>query len=556
MLKNCRQCSAEFEITDQDLEFLENVSPMFQNKKESVPPPGLCPDCRFQQRLSFRNLRNLSHRKCDFTGKAIISCYRDSSPHTVYHSNEWWGDGWDALSYGRDFDFSRPFFEQFHELYLQVPVVHQYATHDIENSEYVNGVGNCKNCYLSFMMDYCEDCYYVSYAAQTRSSIDCLGVTHCELCYECVDCRDCYNLFFAQRSVNCSDSILLSDCQRCKHCIGCSNLVDKEYCIFNKQCTPEEFEAQNKLLLSGGLERATEQFREWLKKMPKKYYFGNSNESFSGDSIHHIKNSFHCFDAAELENCKYCNYAFQSSNCMDLHVFGDRSSWLYQCTATGQNCSNDLFCLLCWNSSNNLYCHLINGSQNCFGCSGLKSKKYCILNKQYTKEDYERLVPKIIAHMRKTGEWGEYFPVQISAFGYNDSEAQEYFPLSKKEATEKGWRWQDEDRVEEKYMGPEVEIPETIEAVDESICSKILVCTVTGKPYKIIPQELKFYKQTGIPLPKKCPEQRHRERWALRNPRHIWVRKCDRCQKDVETTYALDRPEIVYCEECYLSTVY
>jgi hypothetical protein len=28
------------------------------------------------------------------------------------------------------------------------------------------------------------------------------------------------------------------------------------------------------------------------------------------------------------------------------------------------------------------------------------TKEYCILNKQYTKEEYEILVPKIIEHMK------------------------------------------------------------------------------------------------------------------------------------------------------------
>ncbi len=554
----CKQCRQDFPVAQDDLVFYDNMSPVIAGKKYGLPPPALCPLCRLQLRLSFRNLRNLSHRVCDRTGKAIVSCYRASSPHTVYHSQEWWGDGWDALQYGRDFDPSRPFFDQFFDLYRAVPVVNQYATKDLENSEYINGASHCKNCYLSFMMDFCEDCYYISYAERDRSCIDCLGIVGCELCYECVDCRDCYQLLFGQRCIHCTDSIFLSDCLRCKHCIGCTNLVDKEYHIFNKPCLPEEYERQKKTLLGGDrLPESLERFRAWSRSAPKKYYFGSNNEQFSGDSITHVKNSYHCFDVNHLENCKYCTYVFHADNCMDYHVYGNHSSWIYNCAATGTNCTHNAFCLCCWSGSSfNLYCHLINASSHCFGCSGLKNKKYCVLNKQYTQAEYEQIVPVIIEHMRKAGEWGEFFPAAISPFGYNESEAQEYFPLAKADAHEGGWRWQEEESSKDQYLGPVVEIPTSIAATSDDICSNILLCETTGKAYKIIPQELQFYRLMGIPVPRKCPDQRHKERVALRNPRKLWSRECAKCKTSIETTYAPERQETIYCENCYLSTLY
>lgn len=64
-----------------------------------------------------------------------------------------------------------------------------------------------------------------------------------------------------------------------------------------------------------------------------------------------------------------------------------------------------LFSYNCWTSSELAYCIDCYDTKNCFGCIGLRNKQYCILNKQYTKEQYEELVPKIIEHMTKTGEW-------------------------------------------------------------------------------------------------------------------------------------------------------
>ena len=175
---------------------------------------------------------------------------------------------------------------------------------------------------------------------------------------------------------------------------------------------------------------------------------------------------------------------------------------------------------------------------------------------QYTKEEYESLAGQIIEHMQKTGEWGEYFPLSMCPYGYNETNAVDYFPLSKKQAVGAGFAWRDETEKQETYLGPPPAVPDDIADVGDDICEKILVCDVTGKPFKVIPQELKFYRFMGISLPHRCFEQRHKDRIAKRNPRHLWTRACAKCSKQIQTTYAPDRPETVYCEDCYLSTVY
>ena len=124
------------------------------------------------------------------------------------------------------------------------------------------------------------------------------------------------------------------------------------------------------------------------------------------------------------------------------------------------------------------YCELCFGNQNLFGCIGLRHKKYCILNKQYTKEEYEKMVAKIIQHMQQTGEWGEFFPKELSPFAYNETIAYEYFPLEKEEALAKGLRWY-EDESEKMYRGPKYEIPDDIKDVNDEILKTILTCEET-----------------------------------------------------------------------------
>jgi hypothetical protein len=183
---------------------------------------------------------------------------------------------------------------------------------------------------------------------------------------------------------------------------------------------------------------------------------------------------------------------------------------------------------------------------------------HCILNKQYTKEEYERLVPKIIEHMRKANEWGEFLPIETSLFGYNKSSAQMYYPLTKAGAEEKGWKWDEYDPPlpEVQRTITAKQLPDTIGDTPDDILNWAIICEKTGKPFKIQSLELKLLRRMNVPIPRRCPDQRHLDRFALRNPRKLWTRPCMKCGKQMQTTYAPNRPEIVYCEECYLKEVY
>src|SRR3989344_3244366 len=116
MQQTCRQCSAGFEITDEDLSFYDKVSPVFNGKKELIPPPTLCPDCRDQRRLAQMNRIYLYRRKSSATNKDIISIYSPEKALIVYENEIWFGDSWDPLDYGQTPDFSKPIFVQLQSL--------------------------------------------------------------------------------------------------------------------------------------------------------------------------------------------------------------------------------------------------------------------------------------------------------------------------------------------------------------------------------------------------------------------------------------------------------
>src|SRR3989339_762302 len=193
-MKICTQCHQSFTPAPAEVEFLKRIN---------LPLPTLCPTCRRQWRFAWRNERTLYHRTCDLTGKQIISIYSPHSPYKVYDQNEWHTDKWDAMEYGRDFDFNRPFFDQFNELMLDAPKTSMFSSRN-ENSDYTNGAQQDKNCYMIFVSDHNQDCYY-SYAIDSCTDCtECLNCYKSTLCIECIDCSNSYNLAFSEKSHNCS----------------------------------------------------------------------------------------------------------------------------------------------------------------------------------------------------------------------------------------------------------------------------------------------------------------------------------------------------------------
>jgi hypothetical protein len=128
----------------------------------------------------------------------------------------------------------------------------------------------------------------------------------------------------------------------------------------------------------------------------------------------------------------------------------------------------------------------------------MKKNSYCILNKQYSEDRYEKLVLKIVRHMQETGEWGQFFPIRISPFSFNKTIGFEYYPVGKKEALEKGWSWENDLNS----------------GSSRAKSSDLQTCEVSGKLFRVSTQELVLLERLNLQPPKKCPQVRHVERMA------------------------------------------
>lgn len=561
--KVCKQCSQHFVVEDEDLRFYHQISPTFDGKTFDIPAPTLCPDCRRQRRIAWRNVGNFYVRKSDLSGKQIISCVAPNSKFNIYHNDEWMSDQFDPYEYARDYDFTRPFFEQLHELSLQVPRPHMNSARN-ENSEYINNSSDCKNCYLIENSTEAEDSLYSLGLFYSKDCVDCFKAFKSENCYECINIEKCYGCYFCKDCFNCSESFLLEDCTGCKNCYGCSNLSNKQYWIFNEQKTKEEFEKLKQAFLESDVSeraRLIAEVNNNRSNSPKKFAHVLSNENCKGDYIFHSKKSNGFF----LDNCEEINNSTNLSYCkdyFDVDYWGDHSEICYESAEIGTQAHNILFSRKCHGNIRNIYYSLdcCFGSHDLFGCCGIKHGEYSILNKKYSPEEYEKMVSRIIEHMQETGEWGEFFPYKMSQFAYNETSAMDYFPLNKEEALSIGSYWQDlsaDQKFEGKgYQPVDVNLYRSHEKSEELLRS-VLVCSKSGRPYKIQPQELMFYLKHNLQIPTLHPDERYKNRFKQINPQKIWHRKCmnEGCRNEFETTYSPDRPEKVYCEECYQKTV-
>ena len=587
----CQNCKQNFVIEPEDFSFYDNIK---------VHPPTFCPECRTVRRLCWRNEMSLYRRKCDAPGhnETIISIYRPESKLVVYDLEYWWSDKWDSMSFGSEYDFQKPFFKQWQELRDRFPL-QSLSNSKATNSEYCNVAEESRDSYMASGSWNIERTFYSNRISSIKDSADLYVVNRSELCYDDVICTDCYRVFYSLNCKNCMDSYFLYNCHGCTNCFGCSNLRSKSYCLWNEQLTKEEYYGRLTQIDLTSFKIISE-FKNKFSKLcfNSIHRFANQVKvvDSTGDNLEGTKNCKQCFDATgRIEDSKYMHWVAESAK--DAYDSGPgigKGELIYEVFDTGLGAFRNLFTSVVYSSSNIEYSFNCYGCSNLFGCIGLRSKNYCILNRQYSKEEYEDLIPKIKQHMNampyidnlsRIYKYGEFFPAEISPFVYNETVAKDYFSLTQEQIIKRGYKWIDRKINEYEVSIKGEELPDKLEDSLDTIIGEVIGCIHEGKcndrctlAYHITKEELSMYRRLGVPLPRLCFGCRHDNRLRQRNPLKLWHRQCQcaggksdngiyantishlhgdgHCPVEFETSYAPDRPEIVYCEKCYQQEVY
>jgi len=585
--KTCQNCKTDFRIETEDFAFYEKIG---------VPAPTWCPLCRLRRVMLWRNERVLYRRKDALSGKEIISIWAPEKPLVVYEPKQWWSDAWNPLDYGQEYDFSKPFFTQFRALMERVPIVALFNINAV-NSDYCNHTEDSKNCYFLFEGIWNENVCYSKIIAHCKDSLDLYSADKSELAYENINGNKCYRVSFSKNATACTDSAFLLDCRGCNNCFGCVNLRNKSYYFFNQPCTKEEYAEKMRALDLGSfsaLEKMKARVRTFQASFPRRFAHLVNSPGSTGDILADCKDCVWCFDCFEgAENCRYMKNGGYGLKDSEIGHGAGIGELMDEVVDTGIGTSRVFATIVLRNGHDIRYAFDCHGVHDLFGCISIRNKSYCILNKQYSKEEYEALVPRIIAHMNEMPyvdasgrmyRYGEFFPSDLSPFAYNETAAQEYFPLAKEQAIAQGYAWRNPDPRNYQITITAQALPDHINDVSDAILKETIGCGHTGTcsdqcttAFRIIPQELAFYRTMHLPLPRLCPNCRHARRLTQRNPLYLWRRVCTcggstsdndiyqnqsahfhgtaHCPNEFETSYAPDRPEIVYCEQCYQTEV-
>jgi len=589
--RTCQNCKSDFVIEPEDFDFY---------KKIGVPPPTWCSECRMIRRFAWRNERSLYKRVCDLCGKDIIAMYNQGNPFPAYCHDCWYSDKWDPLNYGVSYEFSKPFFAQWKELFNRVPRLNLWQM-DMVDSPYSNIGRGVRNAYLSYSLvgGGGENIFYSKSVDLSSNIFDCLSVSNCESCYENVLNNGNNNSHYCVDSLRSIDCWFLFDCWNCQNCILSTNLRNGKYVIRNKQYSKEGYFEEIKKFNFGSYARREEvkkEFGELILGAIRRYAtMGkviNTTGNYNGDA----KNAVNCFYAYNnVENIKHCQRVINLKDSYDVsyHI---NSELVYEYIIGGKDSRGIRFTMAGLDALRDSdYTDHCGSSSNLFGCIGVRNKRFCILNKQYDEKEYESLRTKIIEQMGdlpyfdsggRSYSYGEFFPIDLSPFGYNETIAQEHFPLNEKTAEIKGYRWREKEKPKYNATIGFGDLPDDIDDVYDSILKETIVCEHHEKnkhdayceancttAFKITPFELRFYRSKGIPIPRICPNCRHFERLQKVNPLKLWRRQCmcdyeahgntvrhshhpeGRCPNEFETSYSPERKEIVYCEQCYQTEV-
>ncbi len=539
------------EITGQSFQ----ISPLEQELRQKLgaPPPRVLPKFTFRQLMAFWPHWSLHKRKCDRTGKSLISIFGPDCPYPVWNREDW-------IQFANppsvSVDLSRPFFPQLWELFQRCPIPHNLGIGN-ENCEYTDDWWYSKNCYLCHSGVHCEDCEYCYRIFGLRDSAFSVFSFHSELCFELVNSSNCFSVISAINCKNCHDSAFLFDCRNVSHCLLCWNLRNAKFCIRNVQLTEEEYLKERSRLKLTSRSEYNRLVNEFESIISTKAYWKAAD-------VEHCVDSFGNF----LEHCKNCEngYFFSDAedsvnivrgkdfrDCLDcVGPFLVERSYL---SAVAQDRCYDVVCSAVITTCRSVdYCFHCYKCEDCFGCCGLVGKRFCVFNREYPEREYRELVARLKQKIAHDGDAGRFFPGHFAPNPYEESLAGFHFPLASEEISALGFRPTNYSRRKPEGIRELAEIPDSSRDVPLSLCDQVYWDERELRPFQISKSYLKFAQKSDVPLPDGFYTCRLKQlfRWLPFNGelRHV---RCVQSGEEVFTTLPPNFDPLIVSRKAYES---
>ncbi len=290
------------------------------------------------------------------------------------------------------------FFSELQKLLARYPQVPPDVNAS-ENSEYGEHLYYCKNMHICFDNANCTDCLYTYDGYIVKNCVDTDYCAETELCYENVDSFKCFNSDYLEYCTSVRDSAFAANCINCHDVFGCVNLTNKSFCIFNRQLTEEDYRRKVVEYKKWPPEKVLAMVEELKKRYPYRPKEGHNENSPYGNYVHYNKNCYMCFDAAHNENSGYLYDSHHNTTCYDMTYAAANNQLSYEIVDSAKlfNCNYSVFSN---NSQESSYLFNCRNVKNSIGCVALSNKQYCILNRQLSKEEYERISKQLLEELK------------------------------------------------------------------------------------------------------------------------------------------------------------
>jgi len=409
-----------------------------------------------------------------------------------------------------EYDNKNNFFSNYKKLLLTVKLPNLFHYIVNSNCDYSEASLNSKNAYLSnFAINENENIFYTFRVQKSTNVYNSLYViNNCENIYFSRWITESFNIFYCSYVQNSANIWFSSNLTWCSECIFCNDLDNQSYSIKNKKLSKKDYLEEKKIIL-----KEKNNFLNYYNKCNKLWVNQNSS-NVTGNFI---------IESTNVDNWHYVSHNNISRNVMftgndngvgnfnDVFVawwtwwndfYGIHSAWWWA----------NLYCSISISFCENIfYSYYLENCSYCIWCIGLKNKSYCILNKQYTKEEWNIMADKIFSSMEKEGTLWNFFPWELNPFYFNDTVAWLIWWFTKEEVTKEWYMWRDEEI--------KVDIPEWSDVIltseldkyqwynedwDWKINPEILKKVIKDEKwnyYRIVQMEYDFLVKHNLPLP-------------------------------------------------------
>jgi hypothetical protein len=402
------------------------------------------------------------------------------------------------------------FFDNFKKVFVNSYMPATTRTKNSENSEYSDTVVDVKDTYLSFCIVYdCNNIFYSFNVKEWCSNILNSNMVryNCDSIYNSSWIMNSFNVFYSKFIYNSSNIWFSDNLIWCKECISCNWLENKSYYINNKEYTKEDYKRKKDEILKNKTKYIVNDYSTWINIASK--------------------NTKNCSFVIKSENIENWRMAYNVKDWRNIFLVGWTNSdeRIYDCAIAWSPMSTDFYWVISAGRSSNVYnsvainwwskiyyCFFCIDCSYCLWCVWLQNKSFCILNKQYTREERFELANKIFAQMEKDWTLWQFFPWSMNPFYFNDTIAYLIDDTFTKEEVEAEWYLRRDEEIK-------VDIPIWAELIttteldqyqwfdadwNRKINPEILKKVIQDKKwnyYRIMPMELEFLQKHGLPLP-------------------------------------------------------